>query len=198
MFLGTNGSASTQLAAPAGVTLDLNSNKLYIVDTSNHRIMCYVLNTTTSGTIAAGGNGNGTSTSQLYFPTDVYFDSSSNSLFIANQFAHTIVRWVIGASGWSLVAGSPGAYGSTSILLNYPQGLILDSAGNLYVADTNNHRVQLFLSGSNVGITIAGVTNTMGSRANLLNLPRSVALDSRLNLYVSDTNNNRVQMFQKC
>jgi len=150
-----------------------------------------------TGIVAAGGNGSGTLMTQLYNPSDVYFDSSSKSLFIANSGAHTIVQWVVGASFWTLVAGYAGNYGSTSFMLNNPTGLTLDSTGNLYVADTGNARVQFFLSGEANGTTIAGVTSTPGNRANLLNSPRSVALDQQLNLYVSDASNNRIQMFQR-
>lgn len=197
LSLGISGSTTNQLYIPASVTVDVNSNKLYVADTGNHRIMSYALNTSTIVQVA-GGNGPGTLLTQLYSPTDIYFDSPSNSLFIANSAAYTIVRWVIGASSWSLVAGSPGAYGATPLLLNAPIGLTFDSAGNLYVADTGNSRIQLFRSGNTTGTTIAGTTSITGTRANLLNAPRSVALDSQLNLYVSDSNNNRVQMFQRC
>ncbi|CAF1069541.1 unnamed protein product [Rotaria sordida] len=58
-----------------------------------------------NGTLFAGGNGGGTLYNQLYSPYAVHFDSSSNSLVIANYNAHNIVRWVIGASGWTLIAG---------------------------------------------------------------------------------------------
>jgi sugar lactone lactonase YvrE len=196
LFSGTNGSALNQLSGPSSVTLDLNSSKLYIADTGNHRIMSFASGSLT-GIVVAGGNGSGTLTTQLYNPSDVYFDSSSNSLFIANSGAHTIVRWVIGASFWTLVAGYAGNYGTTPFMFNNPTGLTLDSAGNLYVADTSNARVQFFLSGETNGTTIAGVASTPGNRADLLNSPRSVALDSQLNLYVSDAGNSRIQRFHR-
>jgi hypothetical protein len=43
-----------------------------------------------SGTIVAGGNGSGIATTQLFYPYAVYFDSYSNTLFIANSFANNI------------------------------------------------------------------------------------------------------------
>ncbi|CAF1258688.1 unnamed protein product [Rotaria sp. Silwood1] len=148
-----------------------------------------------NGTVAAGGNGQGTLTSQLYSPYAVHFDSSSNSLLIANYGAHAIVRWVIGSSGWTIVAGSIGYAGSTSWLLYYPQDLTFDSMGNIYVADAGNHRVQLFLAGQQNATTIAGVTSASGSLSNLLSYPHSLLLDQQLNLYVSDSFNHRIQMF---
>ncbi|CAF1394786.1 unnamed protein product [Rotaria magnacalcarata] len=195
---GGSGSSMNQLNNPRGLALDSNTNKLYIADTNNHRIMCYVVGVS-SGTVVAGGNGQGTLNNQLNTPIGLYLDVSSNSLFIANCYSHNIIRWVVNASTWTLIAGAPnGQSGSTSTFLNFPFNFIFDSSGNLYVADTNNHRIQLFLSGQFNGTTIAGVTAVSGSDANKLNSPRSLVLDSNLNLYVADTWNNRIQYFQRC
>ena len=76
-------------------------------------------------------------------------------------------------------------------------GVTLDSAGNVYVADTDNHRIQLFLAGQSNGTTIAGVTGVSGNGADQFSSPRSLVLDSQLNLYVADTANNRVQKFTR-
>lgn len=144
-----------------------------------------------------GGNGAGTGTTQLNAPVGIYFEASSNSLLIANYGAHNIVRWVIGATSWTLVAGSAtGSSGSTSTLLNSPVGVTADPYGNVYVADTGNSRIQFFLAGQSNGTTIAGSsTGTSGSTATLLFLPYDLALDNQLNLYVADGGNNRVQKF---
>ncbi|CAF5113859.1 unnamed protein product, partial [Rotaria magnacalcarata] len=156
-----SGSAFNQLNNNYGLTLNANSSTLYIADTNNHRIMSYASNATV-GTVAAGGNGAGTLVNQLYTPMSVYYDSASNSLVIANTGAHTIVRWVIGATTWTLVAGYPGSYGSSAATLNSPACAILDSLGNIYVADTSNHRIQFFSAGQRNGTTIAGVTAVQG------------------------------------
>jgi hypothetical protein len=65
--------------------------------------------------------------------------------------------------------------------------------GNLYVADRDNHRIQFFLVGQSNGTTIAGITGISGTNSTLLNVPRSLALDNQLNLYVVDTSNHRIQ-----
>jgi DNA-binding beta-propeller fold protein YncE len=67
--------------------------------------------------------------------------------------------------------------------------------GNLYVADTGNNRIQLFLAGQTVATTIAGITGSPGSSSVQLNSPYSVRLDNQLNLYVADLTNNRIQKF---
>ncbi|CAF1549069.1 unnamed protein product, partial [Rotaria sordida] len=135
-----------------------------------------------SGTVIAGGNGRGLTNTQLNFPVGLYFDSSSNSLFIANSVSHNIVRWVIGATTWTLVAGSiTGTAGSTSILLNQPHDVVLDPIGNVYVADGFNNRIQFFLNDQPNGTTIVGI-GTATSTVTGLFLPVSVAIDTQLNV----------------
>ena len=158
--------------------------------------MSYASNAST-GTVVAGGNGAGTLSNQLRSPFAVCFDSSSNSLLIANYYYHDIVRWVIGSSGWTLVVGSVGAAGYTALKLEYPTDVIFDSMGNIYVADMRNERVQFFRSGQPNGTTIAGITDTPGRTIDTLYYPYSMALDKDLNLYVADTYNHRVQKFDR-
>ncbi|CAF1223829.1 unnamed protein product [Adineta ricciae] len=194
-LLGVVGSTNSQLANPFGVELDRSTNTLYVADTDNHRIMKYLSNSS-SGILVAGGNGPGTGSTQLNNPRGLYFDSPTNSLFIANNYAHNIVRWVLGDSSWTLVAGSSaGVYGTTSMLLYYPTDVTFDSLGNMYVSDEGNHRVQFYLSGQSNGTTIIGTTSVSGSTPELLNTPSSLAVDSEFNVYVVDYNNYRVQEF---
>ncbi|CAF3946024.1 unnamed protein product [Rotaria sp. Silwood2] len=195
---GFNGSgyAANQLDFPYCMARDPNTGTLYISDSGNNRVMQYLYNAS-SGNVVAGGNGYGFATNQLAYPSGIFFDSSSNSLVIANYLGHNIVRWTLGASSWTLIAGSTnGVAGSSSIMLNSPMGLTLDSSGNIYVADLLNHRIQFFTNQSN-GTTIAGTTGVAGSSATQLNTPQGVAVDSQLNLYVADWGNNRVQKFSR-
>ena len=193
---GTSGSGLDQLDNPQDLTLDESSGVLYIADTDNHRIMSYASNAS-NGTVAAGGNGAGSLSTQLNSPYAVCFDSSSNSLVIANYDSHTIVQWVIGSSSWTVVAGFIGTSGNTAVMLQDPTDVILDSSRNIYVADYGNERVQLFLSSQSNGKTIAGVTDTPGKLDNLLNGPFSIAFDSNMNLYVADYSNHRIQKFDR-
>ena len=159
--------------------------------------MKYLANAS-SGTVVAGGNGAGTGMTQLYSPYGLVFDAFSNSLVIANYGAHNIVRWILGASSWTLVAGSiTGVSGSTSTLLNQPLRVTLDSMGNIFIVDAGNHRVQFFLAGQSNGTTIAGVTGSFGTSPNLLYYPYEAIIDNQMNFYVSDTSNNRVQRFSQ-
>lgn len=193
---GVAGNGLDQLTFPQRIAFDPTSSTLYVADTDGHRILRYVSSNAT-GSIVAGGNGLGTNRNQLSFPTGLYFESSSNSLVIANSFSHTIVRWVLGASNWTLIAGNPaGSAGSSSTSLNIPSGLTLDPMGNIYVADAGNHRIQFFYAGQPNGTTVAGVTGLTGVSVSLLAGPQAVILDAQLNMYVADRGNNRVLKFQ--
>lgn len=196
LILGTIGCSLNQLSSPSGIVRDPSSGTLYIADTNNHRIMSY-RSGATSGTVVAGGNGGGSNSNQLCTPFGVQYDSASNSLFISNYGCHTIVLWVVGATSWTLIAGTNAVAGMSPTALSSPAGIHLDSMGNVYVTDTLNHRIQLFMAGQRNGSTIAGVSGIAGSSASLLNLPLWVSLDKQMNLYVSDTNNQRILAFAR-
>lgn len=192
---GISGYTNNQLKNPQGLSRDSNLNKIYVADYLNQRIMCYQL-TSTSGTLVAGGNGPGFNKSQLQGPVAIHLDAWSNSILIANFASHNIVRWVLGESSWTHIAGSNiGLSGNTNTLFWEPSDVTLDTIGNMYVVDRHNHRVQFFPPEQANGITIAGLTSLSGSNATQLASPTALALDNQLNLYVVDCLNHRIQMF---
>ncbi|CAF1342194.1 unnamed protein product [Adineta ricciae] len=192
---GLSGNTNNTFNDPVGLARDDTTGTLYIADFGNNRVMSYLFNAL-SGTFAAGSSTFGIGVTQLWKPAGLYFDILSNSLVIANHNAQNIVRWILGKSSWTLVAGDAnGASGTNATLFKNPQQMTFDPMGNMYVVDKSNHRVQLFISGSKEGITIAGVTNSAGSSATLLDTPYGIALDNQLNLYIADTYNHRIQKF---
>ncbi|CAF3479516.1 unnamed protein product [Rotaria sp. Silwood1] len=151
---GTAGISMNQLSEPYGLARDSSSDTIYVADFKNHRIMRYS-QSNSSGTLVAGGNGNGTNQTQLLLPNAIYFDSLSNSLLIVNTGAHNIVRWVLGASNWTLAAGNiNGTAGTSSTHLKSPTDVTLDPMGNMYVVDRNNQRIQFFPVDETNGTTI--------------------------------------------
>jgi len=195
LSLGSRGNSSNQLYDPYGIVLHPTLNTLYIVDSSNHRIMSYILGNN-SGTLVFGFNGAGQSNTQLYWPVGLHFDILTNSLVIANVGANKIVRYMLGSSFWTLIAGDiSGVSGITPAQFNGPIEAIFDPMGNLYVAERNNNRIQFFYAGQLNATTIAGITSVNGTNATTLAAPWSLRLDSQLNLYVADTYNHRIQKF---
>jgi len=158
--------------------------------------MRYLLNGTGSGTLVAGGNGAGGNRNQLNYGVGVFVNKLTNSLFIANSYTHSILRFSIGINNWTSVVGNNnGLPGSSSSEFKNPSDVMFDPMDNIYVADRYNNRIQFFLPSQLNGTTIAGVTNVPGSNSTLLNGPTSIRLDNQLNLYVVDQNNHRVQKF---
>ena len=84
-----------------------------------------------------------------------------------------------------------GGLGGGAGQFSAPRGLDIDGLGRLYVADSSNHRIQVFDS---LGTFITQVGG-FGVGPGQFNAPRGVAIGSRGALYVTDTDNNRVQKF---
>jgi sugar lactone lactonase YvrE len=140
----------------------------------------------------AGGPGQGpvATAVALRSPRAVAMDTAGN-LYIADTESQR-VRRVAPGGGITVVAGSgvPGFSGdggqATAAQLQDPNGVAVDGAGNVYIADTGNHRIRL--------VTPAGVISTVaGGAQNQLNTPFGVAVDAAGTVYVADTGNNRVR-----
>lgn len=102
-------------------------------------------------------------------------------------------------TGWyqaaATVAGKvTSGIGSSSF--NCPVAIAMDSSKSLYVADRLNNRTQKWLYGASSGSTVAGSSSgTPSSGLNYLNTPLDVELDSSGNLYIADSENNRVVLW---
>src|SRR6267143_1700749 len=94
-------------------------------------------------------------------------------------------------------AGDGGA--ATSASLNFPSGVALDASGNLYIADSNNHRIREVAAATGIITTVAGNGSPGfagdGGAATSASLwsPAGVALDASGNLYIADQNNHRIR-----
>jgi uncharacterized protein (TIGR03437 family) len=198
-FSGDGGPAiNASLKGPTGVAVDPAGN-VYIADLGNSRVR------KVSGgiiTTFAGGGGSSTdggpATSASMSPISVALDATGN-LYIADYY-NSRVRKVSGGIITTVAGTGTGGFSgdggpATSALLQLPQGLALDSAGNLYIADRLNNRVRK-VSGGTI-TTVAGGGKSLGdggaATSASLALPGGVAVDSAGTLYIADTFDNRIR-----
>jgi hypothetical protein len=208
-FSGDGGPAtSAQLSEPAGAAVDAAGN-LFIADQLNNRVRKVTaatgVITTVAGTGTAGFSGDGgpASSATLSGPSGVAVDAAGN-LFIADVNNHR-VRKVAAATGViTTVAGTgiPGFAGdggpATSAQLDFPTSVAVDGAGNLFIADINNHRIRKVAAATGVITTVAGGGNSFpgdGGLATSASLRGHIglAIDAAGNLFIADHFNSRVR-----
>ena len=129
---------------PDGIAIDSNGN-LYVADDANN-IICKITPTgvvsTIAGSSAGYADGQGTNASFLN-PVGIAVDSSDN-LYVADVLNNRI-RKITSTGVVSTIAGSSQGYTDgqgTVAKFNNPSGIAVDSSGNLYVADSDNHRIR--------------------------------------------------------
>ena len=150
--------AGAQLAYPSGVARDASGN-IFVADTANHLIRMLTpagVVSTIAGTVSGSSgifgfaDGAGPS-SKFFFPAALAVGPGDGNVYVADTFNHRIrklTRPALSGQSWTVttLAGSGTAgflNGSGSVArFSHPQGLVLDVVGNVYVADSGNHRVR--------------------------------------------------------
>jgi gliding motility-associated-like protein len=189
---GGNGSGwnTNQIGQITGVFVDRNGDVYVPVFT---RVLKFPSGSSsaTYGIVFAGGVIHGSAADQLASPSSVFVDAMGN-LFIFDANNARIQKWAPGATSGFTVAGGNGVGSAANQLGIGGTGLFVDAAGNVYVCDRNNHRIQKWAPGASAGVTVAG-GNGQGSAANQLYYPSSLLIDAVGNMYISDYANSRIQ-----
>jgi hypothetical protein len=207
---GSTGYGSADGTGPAarfggdtGVAVDSTGN-IYVADQSNstiRKITDVGVVTTLAGTAGVMGSADGAGgVARFYYPARVAVDSAGN-LYAADRFNHTIRK--ITATGLvTTLAGTAGQFGrtdGTGVAARFydPASVAVDSAGNVYVADSNNHLIRK-ITDAGVVTTLAGTARVSGSNGGMgavarFNRPTGVAVDSAGNVYVADTDNSIIR-----
>jgi len=208
-FSGDGGpAASAELDNPMAVAVD-GSGSLYIADTDNQRIRKVVAGTITTvagnGQQSFAGDGGIATSASLDSPTGVAVDAAGN-LYIADRHNQRI-RVVNTAGNISTLAGTGaggigGAYSgdglsATAAVLSKPSGVAVDAQGNVYIADSGNHRLREVGNGAIATLAGAGTQGFGGdggaATSALLNTPSGAAVDASGNVMIADRLNERIR-----
>ena len=201
----TNGSTGTsaRFSSPSGVVVDSSGN-IFIGDSANgtvRRITSAGAVTTFVGTAGSQGSTDGTGAGAMFYRPAGIARDANNNLYVADPVANTIRKITTGGvvttlAGYSAVVGANDNTGSLAGFRG-PSGVVADSSGNLFIADTGNHTIRK-VTPAGVVTTFAGLAGTAGSTnatgtSARFNSPNGLAIDSSNNIYVADTGNHTIR-----
>jgi YVTN family beta-propeller protein len=218
-YAGDGGPAiHATLNYPVGVTADASRN-LFIADANNNVIRRIDASsgmiTTVAGNGAAGftGDGGPATKASMNFPSAVAGDTVGNG-FISDSNNQRIRRvdlisgviTTVAGNGTAGFSGDGGPAVDASLNLPAPYsgagGVVIDTAGNLFISDTNNHRIRRVDSITGVITTVAGSSSFCASgkvgdggpaTSASLCFPEGLAVDPSGNLFIADTFGDRVR-----
>jgi hypothetical protein len=206
--LGDNGPATdAQLAFPSAVVLD-SAGDIFIADTDDclirevNETTGYITTVAGNGEMGHGGDGGQATDAELSLPQGVAVDSAGD-IFIADT-GNNCIREILPNGVITRVAGTgiPGSSGdggqATDAELWEPSGVAVDSAGNIFIADTMNGEIREVNHSSGVITTVAGGgTGGLGDGGQATNAeilaPQGVAVDSAGNIFIADTQDNLIR-----
>lgn len=195
--------AEARFNGPTGIAVD-GGGDVYVADSNNNTIRIVTpagAVTTLAGQAGVSGSIDANGVEACFnCPAGIAIDGGGD-LYVADSNNNTIRR-ITPAGVVTTFAGSAGHSGhidgtGTAALFNRPCGLVFDSLGNLYVADTGNHVIRLVTPAGVVSTVagrpgVAGLEDGAGTTA-LFNQPTSLAFDVSGNLYIADAGNGVIR-----
>ncbi|EEF63094.1 NHL repeat containing protein [Pedosphaera parvula] len=195
--------SSARFYSPQNVAVD-GQNNIYVADTQNsviRKITPFGVVSVLAGTTGVFGSADGSGANALFSgPQGIAVDGGGN-IYVADTGNSTIRKITPSGSTSTLAgsAGNPGNADGAGITAQFyqPQGVAVDSANNVYVADTGNHTVRMVTPGG-ISSTLAGLAGTFGTfdgtnAGARFNGPTGIAVDGAGNLYVTDYNNDTIR-----
>ncbi|GGJ28200.1 NHL domain-containing protein [Streptomyces brasiliensis] len=207
---------SSRLDHPMGLAVDA-AGDVFISDTYNNRVLEVSSDGVVTHVIGTGkagydGDGDTAKSARLNMPTGLAVDAKGN-LYIADSSNNVIRRvdaetqvittvagnYAAGKGGDGLGGFSGDGGAATSAQLNDPQGVAVDSAGDLFIADTFNNAIRVVTSDGVISTVVnssaspGGETSGAAPSASKLNTPYAIAIDPSTDLlYIADTRNSAV------
>lgn len=188
---------------PNGLAAD-NAGNIYVADTENsiiRKISPEGWASTLAGLAGEFGSADGEAATARFFGPQGIAADGAGQLYLADT-ANSTIRKVTPAGAVTTLAGAPGHFNSfdgagADAQFYHPEGVALDAAGNLYVADTWNHTIRK-VTPSGLVSTLAGLAGHPGSVDGTnskarFNRPSGIAVDSLANLFVADSFNHTIR-----
>jgi DNA-binding beta-propeller fold protein YncE len=220
---GSTGTLEGQFIQPMGIAVSHDGSVVYVADSGNQRINKF----DGAGNFIMRWGSNGTAENQFKNPNGVTIDSQGN-LYVVDTTNHRIQKFsssetfvytfglnVDGGAGVFEICTSgcvAGGEGGVAGAFSSPYDVAVDGAGNVYVTDLLNHRIQKFDSSGNFLLMWGWGVDTYntafetctndcqpgisGNGDGQFNRPNGIAATKEGIIYVSDLNNYRVQKFQ--
>ena len=174
-----SGSGKLKFNIPVGVEVHLTTGQIFVADRNNNRIQVFKNDLTFTRTIVPSGN------KQFIRPYDVALDNEGY-LYVAEHSNHCITK--LTAEGEHITRF--GSLGSAPGQLSHPSSLTINN-NLVYVSEYGNNRVSIFDTN---GIFI-DCFGKGGSGEGKFNHPQGITIDTLDNLYVNDSSNNRIVVF---
>jgi hypothetical protein len=198
--LGTPGVAkadNAHFSNPIAGAVDPVHGHLFIADTQNQRVQ--ILDTATFaliGTIGVPGAA-GADNAHFTLPEGVGFDAANGHVLVADAGNDRIQVYDATSFAYVATLGSPGSAGTDNVHFDLPASVHVNAATHqLYVADTANHRIQIFDAGTFAYVTTLGVPGVAGNDENHFDQPRDAEVNPSSNqIMVADSLNGRIQLF---
>ena len=200
--------SAARFNTPTGVTVD-NDGNVYVGDANNdlvRKITPAGVVTTLAGTAGAAGSLDGMGSAARFYGPDFPSVGRDGNIYVADVSGYTI-RKITPAGQVTTIAGlgnpsSTGVFGSedgtgSAARFFRPEGVAMDSRGNLFVADFTNHTIRKITPAGVVTTfagqaRIAGSTDGVGSAARFY-FPKQLAIDGADNIFVADSDNSAIR-----
>ena len=201
--IGSLGSGKGQFDSPRGIALSPDELELYVVDTVNDRISVWTRPNANASWTADQTFGNGAGSAQNQFETPLGISMADNGLdfYVADSDNDRIVRWSRSSlSGqWSASETIGQGRGSGPAQLMGPSAVVVsENRQQLFIAELQNARISQWATNETDPWVHVSNYGSSGSGANQFSMPLGITLSAdMLELYIADTNNNRVSVWTR-
>ncbi|CAF4661566.1 unnamed protein product, partial [Rotaria socialis] len=184
------GKGKSELNTPTTVFVT-GDQTLFILDAGNFRVQKWKYGEPL-GFPVAGRYRVGNTSQNISFSYGLHVDDEHN-VYVSDHSNHRVMLWMKNDTSVGIVVAGGNGMGKRSNQLSYPWGIQVTKNGTIYIADSNNHRIQMWTRNASSGLTVAGaLSDGPGPWQYQLNKPTTILLDRHENMFILDTGNNRI------